>query len=484
MNWGSFLGGAAQGVAGGLQDVQQVQQIKQNQNRLNSQKEISDYTQQAMQNGTDPMEMSQNLYMLYAKGGDPQAAAHWYDIYDKQKQVKIGRALNDMYVAADAGDAYGATSAFNTHSKLAGHGFKAEVVPQVGPDGTESHGVALTSEDGRRTVLAPDSWQHVAKAQAALQSMGMEKYMLVPQQGKLYGAEAHAQEAGATRTEAMTTPEVQKTEAETATEQEKPALVRGQTALAGAEAGQARAQTGLIGAKTDETRALLPIEVGKGRADIGETQARTGFIGEQAKTDSALRNPRVLGMGMDIADRAAQISKTEEDVQRNRVADPSILAGREAETEERRAQTRYEEERAAYLARDGKPRAPTKPQPWSKQDQDSLDDAMQQVTGYGNDTATGKPVKTDDSPHPVYDDPKGGAKARMAVRTLTQSLMTHRANADLRFDHVGAAAIADAALSGQADIVMQPGSPDAIIEYNGTQYRVPAGVLASTKRGR
>src|SRR4051812_24077393 len=224
---GAFLSGLTRGVQGGLQDVQQVQQISAEGKKQSAQADASRYMQDAIKNGTDPMDVAQNMAAFSMRAGDQQAASHWYGVYNDQKTVKTNHALVGAYTAADQGDADLASDSFNKYSKLAGIGDRAETVPHVDPvSGQETRTIAIASPDGRRTVLPADQWQTIAKARLAIELSNLEAQQKMPywqQQTKAQTGNIQAQTVTEQERPAQVQAQTGNIQAQTVTEQERPA---------------------------------------------------------------------------------------------------------------------------------------------------------------------------------------------------------------------------------------------------------------------
>jgi hypothetical protein len=454
---GAFLTGLTRGVSEGLGDVQQVQQITAQGRKQAAQDEMSRYASDALKNNTDPMDFAQNMYALSVKAGDQQAASHWYGAYSDQKQIKTNHALIGAYTAADQKDPGLSASYFNQYAHLAGLPDKAEVVPHVGPDGTETQTIALTGPDGRKTVLPADSWHDIAKGRLAIELSDLHTQQMTPYQQRLEGAQAGATEAQGSHITAMTPVDVNKgvaetgnIQAQTETERQKPGLVR--------------AQTGLVGAQGAEVRATTPGKVALLGAQTGETNAQAGYLGEQAKTVAAMRDPNVTKAGAETIGTLADANYKDTVAQNARMAQPSDIAAKESEAERNRAT-------AGYYDRGGAARATGKPQAWSKEDQSTMDDAISAELGMGTDFS-GQPVKTGEPTYPELGKPYN----QRAMASVTQGLMT--ANPELRNNAAGAARLAAAIIAHKAVSVPKPGTNEYVVSFGGMTYRLPAAAPA------
>jgi hypothetical protein len=459
---GAFLGALSQGVSQGLGDVEQFQKIHAEGQKQAAQDEMTRYASDAIKNNTDPMDFAQNMYAMSVKAGDQQAASHWYGAYNDQKQIKTNHALIGAYTAADQGDADLASSYFNKYAGYAGLGDKTEVVPHVDPaSGQETRTIAMTSPDGRRTVLPPDQWNTIAKARLAIELSNLEAQQKIP-----YWQQGMAATTG-------------KTKAETVTEGYRPEAVQAQANQANAEAGSTTALIGprsaqLYGsanasnADATSTRALIGPRTAQGYAAAGEANAQAGYLGEEAKTKSALRAGEVNKQGMDIVEGAARTSAFEEEAQNKRLALPSDIGAKEAETQRN-------QEYADYLRRGGRQPAPKGPTPWTAEDQKTMQAAISEHTGVGNDPLTGAKVTSGQPSYPELADPN----AQRAMTPLTQSLMTAAGNqGTLRNNAAGAAELAAAIIAHKATIVRNRTTGKITANYGGVTYEVPPAALA------
>jgi hypothetical protein len=202
-----------------------------------------------------------------------------------------------------------------------------------------------------------------------------------------------------------------------------------------------------------------------------EYNAQAGYLGEEARTKSALRAGEVNKQGMDIAEAAARTSAFEEEAQNKRLMLPSDLAAKEG-------MARQEQARAdAYEARS---QAGTKPTPWTAEDQKTMQEAVSEHTGVGNDPLTGARVTSGQPSYPELADPN----AQRAMTPLTQSLMTAPGNlGTLRNNASGAAELAAAIIAGKAQMGRNPATGKIVASYGGITYEVPPAALAAARVG-
>lgn len=464
MSLGAFLQGVVGGVDRGLGDVQQVQQIRAEGQKQSAQADAARYMQDAIKNGTDPMDVAQNMAAFSMRAGDQQAAGHWYGVYNDQKAVKTGHALVEAYTAADQGDPDLAVAKFNHYSTLGGGGDTAEVVPHVDPaSGQETRTVAVVSPDGRRTVLPPAQWQSIAKARLAIELSNLKTQQEMPFQQRVWGAQAGNLDAEAKSTTELIDP--------------RAAQLRGAANAANAEAGST---TALIGpraaglyagaedarANAASTRALIGPRVAEGFGAANASNAQAEDARQRALTTSAERSGQVAKLGMDVVEGAARTSAYADEAQSKRVMQPVEQGLKES-------QAKLAREEAGYYGRDGRARTPKGPQPWTREDQASLDAAIEEQTGVGNDPVSGAKVTSGQPSYPELAHPAN----QRATRALAQSLMTSNPDT-LRNNAPGAAELAAAIVAKRVVVIPRPGTNTYVVNFGGAEYVLPAAALA------
>lgn len=517
----SFLGGAAQGVGGGLDAVRQVQAISAEGKKQQAYQEMTDYAQRAAQDpNTDPMDQAQTMYALSLKAGDQQAAGQWFQHYDEMKKTKAQHSLYAAFAAANEDDLEGATNHYNQYATLSGQKTRASTF-DGGLDPATSRpltGVRLDrGPEGKPLTIAPgpDQKNHL-RALLTIEALGPEKAMQLPMQQAESGARVAASEASTNRSNTLLPGEVTQQEATLEGTRAGTALVgeqikyyapEAQARIGSAEAGAAanyataahtreqtkfvapqalagiaasRAATGASLADTETENATRPYRVEGMQATNEQTRAGTATtnalrepqrLGAQANAITALAGSSVAVQGVPSA---VQLGKSQADIARENATQERIET--QYAPEEAQTQDRLRKAQANYYERDL-----TRTQEWDKNDQTSLDEALTNLSGL-EQGLDGKLQQTR-APAPGFEVLSAKPGNLALAQSLAKGFMI--ANREkLRNNAEGALAIASAMLSKKGNYGLSRKAP-GMVEYDaggGDVYLLPAGQVPRTNR--